>query len=59
MRTWDPIPKRDDFIFTIVPGQKQRKSSAMKHKRMTKAKHLQIANLFRSIALEQAQCPAQ
>jgi hypothetical protein len=50
MRTFDPIPKPEDFIFTMLPGQKQRHSSSTKRKRNTKAKHVEIANLFRAIA---------
>jgi hypothetical protein len=50
MRTFDPMPTRDDFIFTVVPGQKKRQ--VLSTLPMTEAKHLQIANLFRSIAVE-------
>jgi hypothetical protein len=49
MRTFDPVPKPDDFIFTMLPGQKHRHPST-KRKRNTKAKQVEIANLFRAIA---------
>jgi hypothetical protein len=56
MRTYNPLPIADDFIFTLLPGQKQR--HAPDTVPMTVAKHQQIADLFRSIAVEKT-CPVQ
>jgi hypothetical protein len=45
-----------DFVFTIAPGHKRSTRKAARRKRMTKAKQLQIADLFRSLAIRKP-CP--
>lgn len=45
MRNFDPMPKPDDFIFTIVPGQKRHE--APKREKLPRE---EIASFFRSLA---------
>lgn len=60
MRSYKTPPKPDDFVFTIVPGQKRKTSRTNNAKRMTKARKQGIADLFRSVAFEHSSlCPDQ
>jgi hypothetical protein len=45
-----------DFVFTIAPGHKRSARKVVKRKRLTKEKQLQIADLFRSLAIRKP-CP--
>jgi hypothetical protein len=47
MRTYDPVPGPDDFIFTIPPGQRK---SAVASAAPVQGRDL-VANIFRSLAV--------